>query len=50
MIQQCAELLIGEDPFRIEHLWQKVYRGYFYPAGREKLHAMGALGYGPMGY
>ncbi|WP_346762453.1 mandelate racemase/muconate lactonizing enzyme family protein [Agaribacillus aureus] len=43
MIQQCAELLIGEDPFRIEHLWQKVYRGYFYPAGREKLHALGAL-------
>ncbi len=43
MIQNCAEMLIGEDPFRIEHLWQKVYRGYFYPSGRERLHAMGAL-------
>jgi galactonate dehydratase len=43
MIQQCAELLIGEDPFRIDHLWQKMYRYYFYPAGREKLHALGAL-------
>lgn len=43
MIQQCAELLIGEDPFRIDHLWQKMYRFYFYPAGREKLHALGAL-------
>jgi len=43
MIRQCAELLIGEDPFRIDHLWQKVYRGLFYPPGREKLHAMGAL-------
>jgi len=43
MIENCAEMLIGEDPFRIEHLWQKVYRGYFYPSGRERLHAMGAL-------
>jgi galactonate dehydratase len=43
MISQCAEMLIGEDPFRIDHLWQKVYRGLFYPPGREKLHAMGAL-------
>ena len=43
MIQNCAEMLIGEDPFRIEHLWQKVYRQYFYPSGRERLHAMGGL-------
>jgi galactonate dehydratase len=43
MIQNCAEMLIGEDPFRIEHLWQRVYRQYFYPSGRERLHAMGGL-------
>src|SRR5437867_10162475 len=43
-IVQCAAMLIGEDPGRIEHLWQLMYRGYFYPAGREKLHAVGALG------
>src|SRR5262249_22358286 len=30
-------------PSRIDHLWQLMYRGYFYPAGREKLHALGAL-------
>ncbi|MCS6953438.1 MAG: mandelate racemase/muconate lactonizing enzyme family protein [Bryobacterales bacterium] len=42
-IEQCAAMLIGEDPFRIEHLWQLMYRGYFYPPGREKLHALGAL-------
>ena len=42
-IVQCAAMLIGEDPGRIEHLWQLMYRGYFYPAGREKLHALGAL-------
>jgi len=43
MIEQCAKMLIGEDPFRIEHLWQYVYRGMFYPPGREKLHALGAI-------
>ncbi|MGK2864076.1 MAG: mandelate racemase/muconate lactonizing enzyme family protein [Chitinophagaceae bacterium] len=43
MIEQCAQMMIGEDPFRIEHLWQKLYRGMFYPPGREKLHAVGAL-------
>jgi L-alanine-DL-glutamate epimerase-like enolase superfamily enzyme len=43
MIEQCAQMMIGEDPFRIEHLWQYLYRGMFYPPGREKLHALGAL-------
>jgi L-alanine-DL-glutamate epimerase-like enolase superfamily enzyme len=42
-IEQCASMLIGEDPFRIDHLWQMMFRGYFYPAGREKLDALGAL-------
>jgi L-alanine-DL-glutamate epimerase-like enolase superfamily enzyme len=36
-------MMIGEDPFRIEHIWQNLYRGMFYPPGREKLHAIGAL-------
>ena len=42
-VEQLAGLLIGEDASRIEHLWQLMYRGYFYPPGREKLHAQGAL-------
>lgn len=42
-IRQCAGLLIGESPARIEHLWQLMYRGHFYPPGREKIHALGAL-------
>ena len=42
-LEQCADMLIGEDPGRIQHLWQMLYRGWFYPAGREKLHALGAL-------
>jgi galactonate dehydratase len=43
MIEQCAQMMIGADPFRIEHIWQDLYRGMFYPPGREKLHAIGAL-------
>ncbi len=42
-LEQCAAMLIGEDPERSQHLWQMLYRGFFYPAGREKLHALGAL-------
>lgn len=42
-IEQCAAMLIGENPARIDHLWQLMYRGYFYPPGREKLHALGGL-------
>ena len=43
MIEDCAGALIGQDPFRIEYLWQRMYRGTFYPPGREKIHALGAL-------
>ncbi len=43
LLRQCAGTLIGQDPARIEYLWQRMYRGWFYPAGREKLHALGAL-------
>src|SRR4051795_11444305 len=42
-MEQCAGLLIGEDPFRTDRLWQMMNRAYFYPAGREKVHALGAL-------
>ena len=42
-IEQCAAAIIGMDPFRTEQIWQILYRAYFYPAGREKLHALGAL-------
>ncbi|MBI4874014.1 MAG: mandelate racemase/muconate lactonizing enzyme family protein, partial [Acidobacteria bacterium] len=42
-MEQCAGMLIGEDPFQSERLWQTMTRSYFYPAGRERLHAIGAL-------
>src|SRR3954452_15705297 len=42
-LEQCAGRLIGQDPFRTERLWQDMYRSFFYPPGREKIHALGAL-------
>ncbi len=42
-LTQCAGRLIGQDPRFIEHLWQDVARSFFYPPGREKLDALGAL-------
>jgi galactonate dehydratase len=42
-VAQCAAMIIGSDPSRTDHLWQLMFRGYFYPAGREKLDALGAI-------
>src|SRR5262249_15638378 len=42
-IAQSAGRLIGEDPQYIERLWQDMNRAWFYPAGREKTDAIGAL-------
>lgn len=43
MLEQCAGSLIGQDPFRSEFLWGQMYKAWFYPPGREKIHAQGAL-------
>lgn len=42
-LEQCAGRLIGRDPQYIEKLWQDMSRSFFYPPGREKMHALGAL-------
>jgi len=42
-LEQGAGRLIGRDPQHIEQLWQDMNRAYFYPAGREKEDALGAL-------
>src|SRR5689334_8118715 len=42
-LEQCAGTLIGKNPFRIEAIWQEMYISWFYPPGREKIHALGAL-------
>jgi galactonate dehydratase len=43
MLEQCAGRLIGRDPQHIEQLWQDMSRAFFYPPGREKQDALGAL-------
>jgi len=43
MLEQCAGRLIGKDPQYIEKLWQDMSRAFFYPPGREKVDALGAL-------
>jgi galactonate dehydratase len=43
LLEQSAGRLIGRDPHYIERLWQDMNRAFFYPAGRERTHAIGAL-------
>jgi galactonate dehydratase len=42
-LEQCAGTLIGKNPFLIEAIWQEMFIAWFYPPGREKTHALGAL-------
>ena len=42
-IQQFSELLKGQDPFRIEHIWQLLFRGGFFPAQRVLSSAISAI-------
>lgn len=43
LLSQAAGRLIGRDPQYIEALWQDMNRAFFYPAGRERTDAIGAL-------
>src|SRR6185436_3191153 len=42
-IEHFKPLLIGQDPFRTEHLWQVLFRGGFFPAGRIGAAAISAI-------
>ena len=42
-LEQAAGTLIGKNPFHTEAIWQEMFIGWFYPPGREKTHALGAL-------
>jgi len=33
-VEHMKRWLIGQDPMRIEHIWQQMFRGGFYPADR----------------
>ncbi len=43
LLRYAASLLIGQDPVRTEYHFQRMYRSSIYPAGKERLHAVGAL-------
>lgn len=43
LLEQSAGRLIGKDPHYIERLWQDMTRAFFYPPGRERVDAIGAL-------
>ena len=42
-IEHFKPLLIGQDPLRIEHLWQVLFRGGFFPAQRILASAISAI-------
>ncbi|TMR23814.1 mandelate racemase/muconate lactonizing enzyme family protein [Nonomuraea turkmeniaca] len=42
-IEHLGELLLGEDPARIEHLWQVMFRRGFFPADRILSSAIAAI-------
>ncbi len=42
-IEHLKPLLIGQDPSRIEHLWQIMFRGGFFPAQRVIMSAISAI-------
>ncbi|HMF95728.1 MAG TPA: mandelate racemase/muconate lactonizing enzyme family protein [Vicinamibacterales bacterium] len=43
LIEQIAGSVVGQDPFRIERNWHHMYMDTFYPPGRERVHAQGAI-------
>jgi len=42
-VDHVTPLLIGQDPSRIEHLWQVLFRGGFFPADRVGASAIAAI-------
>ena len=34
MVRHYARLIVGQDPRRIEHLWQVLYRGWYFEGGK----------------
>jgi galactonate dehydratase len=42
-VRDFEELLVGQDPRRIEHLWNLMYRSTFYPSGSILCSAISAI-------
>lgn len=43
MVRDLESLLIGQDPFQIEHLWQLMWRSGFHPSGQVLSSAISAI-------
>ena len=43
VVESLADLVIGENPFRIEHLWQRMWRSGFHPGGAMTSSALAAI-------
>ena len=43
VLNMMAPILVGEDPRRIEHLWQVMFRGGFFPGGGVQTSALSAV-------
>ena len=43
VIRSFSPDVIGQDPFRIEHLWQVMFRGGFFPGGVVQSSAVSAV-------
>jgi L-alanine-DL-glutamate epimerase-like enolase superfamily enzyme len=43
VVEHFKPLLVGQDPQRIEHLWQLLFRGGFFPAGRIAASVLSAI-------
>ena len=42
-VEEYREYVVGEDPARIQHLWQMMYRRPFFRSGAVTLSAMSAI-------
>ena len=43
MLEHFSRFLIGEDPRRIEHLWQTMYRGAYFEGGKINAATLSAV-------
>jgi galactonate dehydratase len=42
-VQECADWIVGEDPARIQHLWQVMYRQPFFRGGNVQMSAISGI-------
>ena len=43
VVEHFKPLLVGQDPFRVEHIWQMLFRGGFFPADKIGCSALSAI-------